>query len=83
MTGGILNIHADETFAALIIGAAGKVVLSANPPGVLEEAGAGFVSDEESGLAAADDLGGTASVPEPGSLSLLALGALTLSRRRR
>jgi hypothetical protein len=73
-----------QTLAALNIGDAGTVVLGSAPPspapaGVNED----LLFEAEGPAAQLIDGGGVQAVPEPGSLSLLMLGALGLLGRRR
>ena len=67
--GGKLNIHVNQTLAALNIGSAGVVVLGGGTPAAL-------AFDAETAGAAAQ------AVPEPGSLNLLFAGALGWFARR-
>jgi fibronectin-binding autotransporter adhesin len=65
------NIHVSQTLSALNIGASGIVTLSAPPP----------PASDDGALALS---GGVAqAVPEPGTLSLVLFGALSLLRRQR
>jgi hypothetical protein len=75
------NINANQTLAALNIGADGVVTLaeimpSPAPVDFTPVGGEGWAID---GLASVS----VAAVPEPGSLSLLCLGALAIFGRRR
>jgi autotransporter-associated beta strand protein len=67
------NIHVDQTLTALNIGAGGVVVLGGGPPPA--------PAAEEPALAMSAE--GAPVVPEPGSVSLLMLGALGFLLRRR
>ena len=80
----IVNIGVSQTLTALIIGDGATVVLDAVAPSPAAPFAEGFATDD---AGAASAFGGEAStvavVPEPGSVALLAFGALGLIGRRR
>ena len=78
--GGTVNIHASQTLSELNIGAAGVVVISALPPAPAADDSGSFEADHVGSVVSSDVV---QAVPEPGSVSLLVLGALGFLLRRR